>query len=215
MKKASASVSYYPVFLNLTGKKCVVAGGGQVALRKVQSLLGSGASIEVIGSRICPGLAPLAAKGLLEIRRQKYDEGDIDGAYAVIAATGDRKLNRSIASEARRKKVLVNVVDDPVNCDFIMPSIMRRGDIAIAISTGGKSPALARKLRARLEKEFGEEYEEVARLIGQVRQELKDESRKIKADKWQQAIDLDALAGLVRKGLKEEAKAQLKKNLLG
>jgi len=215
MKKTGKSISYYPVFLNLTGKKCIVAGGGNVALRKVQSLLDSGADIRIISSRVCAGLAAMEDDGKLAIARKKYEEGDLDGAYTVIAATGNHALNRKIAVEARGKRLLVNVVDDPANCDFIVPSVMHRGDIAVAVSTGGKSPALARKLRSRLEKEFGEEYSAIAGLISEVRLQLRDRGVKITSEKWQHAIDLDLLAGLVKKGSTAQAKEILKRRLLG
>ncbi len=215
MKKTGKSISYYPVFLNLRGKRCVVAGGGNVALRKVQSLLDCGADIQIIGSRVCAGLSSLAGTGKLSVNRKKYEKGDLDGAFAAIAATGDHALNRRIAMEAREKRVLVNVVDDPAACDFIVPSIMRRGDIAIAVSTGGSSPALARKLRSRLESEFGEEYAAISDLISEVRLELRDKGIKAAADKWQEAIDLDSLAGLLKKGSTAQAKALLKQKLLG
>jgi siroheme synthase-like protein len=215
MKKTGKSISYYPVFLNLKGKRCIVAGGGQVALRKVQSLLDCGADIQVISSRVCAGLTSLNGGGKLSVTRKKYEKGDLCGACAVIAATGDHSLNRRIAHEARENRVLVNVVDDPANCDFIVPSILRRGDIAIAVSTGGKSPALARKLRSRLEREFGEEYSALAELISEARAELKTGGIKIPAEQWQEAIDLDSMTSLIKKGLSGQAKALLKQKLTG
>jgi precorrin-2 dehydrogenase / sirohydrochlorin ferrochelatase len=215
MKKTGKSNSYYPAFLDLKGKKCILAGGGQVALRKVQSLLDCGADIMVIGSRLCAGMDALADAGRLSVMRRKYQEGDIKGAFVVIAATGDHALNRSIAREARQNRVLVNVVDDPANCDFIVPSILRRGDVAIAVSTGGKSPALARKLRSRLEEQFGEEFGKLADLVSEVREEMKTAGLKVDAEQWQKALDLDSLAELVNKGSMEQARALLKQKLTG
>ncbi|MFC1982302.1 bifunctional precorrin-2 dehydrogenase/sirohydrochlorin ferrochelatase, partial [Chloroflexota bacterium] len=130
-----------------------------------------------------------------------------------IAATYNSEINRRVVAEARRNAILVNVVDDTENSDFVVPSYMRRGDVAIAVSTGGTSPALARKIRSRLEKELGNEYALLADLVGEVREELRQQKIKIDGDGWQEALDLDQLLDLLRKGEKERAKARLLNNL--
>ncbi len=204
---------YYPVFLNIEGKKCVVVGGGQVALRKVKALLEHKASVAVISPDLCPELNGLAESGAICVSRRSYQAGDLAGALIAIAATDDRRINLRISKEAKKTGVLVNVVDDADNSDFIVPSRICRGDVVIAISTAGKSPALARKIRTRLEKDFGEEYAALARLIDEVRAELKQAGIKVDGDDWQEALDLDLLIGLLKKGESQKAKALLLNNL--
>jgi len=214
MKSGKESISYYPVFLNVGSKKCTVAGGGRVALRKVNTLLQYGLAIEVISSRVSAGISELAEKGKISLLKRNYQAGDIDNSFMVIAATGNHHLNREIAQEAHEKKILVNVVDDPANCDFIVPSSFRRGDIIFAISTGGKSPALARRLRLRLEEEFGAEYVALADLVGEMRIEMAGKGIKLDGDAWQQVLDLDRLTDLLRSGREDEARQYLSQKIL-
>jgi len=209
MKKRDKLPDYYPIFLNISGKRCVVVGGGQVSLRKVKALLEHRASVEVISPDACPELNKLAEDGEISVLPRSYRAGDLEDAFIVIAATSDRDTNLEVAQEAQRKAVLVNVVDDQENSDFIAPSYVRRGDITIAVSTAGRSPALARKIRTRLEKDFGDEYASLARLIGEVRVEIKRQGIKVDGDGWQEALDLDLLIKLLREGDKEKAKTVL------
>ena len=204
---------YYPLFLNVKGRKCVVAGGGEVALRKVEILLGYGAEVKVISPCVCPELAELCGKNNIQIIARKYQAGDLEGAFVAIAATDDNEINQLVVCEARERSVLINVVDDAEKSDFIVPSYLRRGDIAIAVSTGGKSPALARKLRLRLESEFGDEYALLVNVIGEVRDELKKKCIKVNAEVWQQALNIDCLIGLLKKGEVEKAKTILLDNI--
>jgi len=213
MKKGDELPTYYPIFLNISGKKCVVVGGGQVALRKVTTLLEHGASVEVISPDLCSELSQLAESGEIGVLRRSYRAGDLQDAVIAIAATNDSNTNLEVVKEARRKAVLVNVVDDAESSDFIVPSYMRRGDVTIAISTGGRSPALARKIRNRLEKDFGDEYASLALLIDEVRAEVKGQGIKVNGDAWQEALDLDLLGDLLRRGDNEKAKAILLSNL--
>ena len=204
---------YYPIFLNLSGRNCIVAGGGQIALRKVTTLMQYGADITVISPLLCKGLSALACAGKIQVRRRAYEAGDLEGAYIAIIATGNRSVNRQASLEARGNKVPVNVVDDAELSDFILPSIVRRGSVSIAISTAGKSPALARKLRTRLEGELAQEYEELALLIEGVRREVKKLKLKISSKRWQEAIDLDDMLLLLKHGDSEKARAILLENL--
>ena len=213
MKKETATPAYYPVFLNISGRKCVVVGGGQVALRKVKTLLEYGASVEVVSSEVCSELGKLAESGEIQVQRRDYHSGDLKGAVLAIAATDDSDTNLEAATEAREKAVLVNIVDDAESSDFIAPSYLRRGDITIAVSTAGRSPALARKIRTRLEKEFGNEYASLALLIAEVRAELKRQGIEVDGETWQEALDLDILGELVRRGDNAKAKAILLDNL--
>ncbi len=211
--KKDQGITYYPVFLNVKGKKCVVVGGGQVALRKVRVMLEHGADVEVISPDLCPELAELSTSGAIRALGRDYQAGDLKNAFVAIAATDHSEINRRVVAEARRKSVLVNVVDDAEISDFIVPSYLRRGEITIAVSTGGTSPALARKIRSRLEKELGDEYALLVGLIGEVRAELKQKKIEVDGDSWQEALDLDLLLDLVRKGETERAKAALLRNL--
>jgi siroheme synthase-like protein len=205
--------AYFPVSLNIRRKKCVVVGGGKVALRKVRMLLDCGASVTVISPVLHPDLSELAKKKSIQVIRRSYKLGDLKGAFVVIAATDTQQTNRKVAREAGRAGALVNVVDDPEPSDFIVPSLLRRGDLTITISTGGMSPALARKIRTRLEESFGEEYASVVSLVEEVRSALRQEGLKINTEMWQDALDLDLLTHLARTGEKEKAKTILMKKL--
>ncbi len=204
---------YYPIFLSLSGKRCVVIGGGEVALRKVKALLEYEAKVEVISPDFCPELGQMTEKETIHLSQRSYNSGDLQGAFIVIAATDNSEINRKVAEEARERGILVNVVDDPEQSDFIVPSYLRRGALTIAVSTAGRSPALARKIRTRLEKEFGTEYASLVLLIDEVRSELKKQGIKVNGDAWQEAIDLDLLNGRLSAGQGEEAKAILLSNL--
>jgi siroheme synthase-like protein len=209
MKKKDGVIAYYPVSLNIRERRCVVAGGGEVALRKVKVLLEHGADVEVISPDLCPELARLAESGEVRVHNHAYETGNLADAFLAIAATDDVKTNRQVAEEARSKAILVNVVDDAVNSDFIVPSYLRRDGLTIAVSTSGQSPALARKIRTRLEKEIADQYGALTRLIGEIRAEIKREGIKIADDHWQEALDLDLLLELLKKGEREKAKVIL------
>jgi siroheme synthase-like protein len=215
LSKAKPEKIYYPLYLDVQGKKCLLVGGGNIALRKVSTLLACGAVVTVVSPRICAGLSKLADAGNVTVIHRPYREGDLAGASVAIIATSSRKTNSLAAAEARNSKILVNVVDDPQLSDFIVPSILRRGNLAISISTGGMSPALARKIRTRLQKEFGPEYSKIALLVHQVRAELKKQNIKATGKDWQQAIDLEELEELVRIGQPAKARAMLLSALAG
>jgi siroheme synthase-like protein len=204
---------YYPVFLDVRGRRCVVIGGGRVALRKVISLLECGAEVRVISPSLCRELARLNADRIISAMEREYQPADLAGSFVAIAATTEADINLRIAQEARRQKVLINVVDCPEHSDFIVPSSFSRADLTIAVSTAGKSPALARKIRTKLEKEFGEEYASLVELIGEVRSELKEQSIAISADAWQDALDLEQLVDLVRNRQHDKARSMLLDNL--
>jgi siroheme synthase-like protein len=210
----TAAAPYYPVFLNVAGARCVVIGGGQVARRKVETLLELGATVKVVSPEICPELEALAGAARIAVERRRYEPGDLDGMFIAIAATNDNRTNAEIAVEARQKSVLLNVVDDAAKSNFIVPSLVKRGDITIAISTAGSSPALARKLRTRLESQFGEAYGALAVLASGVRAELKQRNVKVSPEGWQQALDIDTLISLIEHGETRKAKTALLENLL-
>jgi len=190
-----------------------VVGGGQVALRKVKALIECGADVEVISPDLCLELRRLAESREVRALNREYQSGDLRGAFVVIAATDNSDVNRKVAEEAKRNATLVNVVDDAENSDFIIPSYLRRGDVTVAISTAGKSPALARKIRTRLEKDLGNEYASLTNLIGEVRAEAKRQRIQVDGDDWQEALDLDLLLELLHSGESERARALLLTNL--
>ena len=211
-KDAKANV-YYPVFLNVKGRNCIVIGGGNVAYRKVVTLLEDGAKVTVISPEMAPELANLAEQKKIKVRDREYLKGDLAGVFVAIAATDSSIINHQIAEEAREKSVLVNVVDDAEFSDFIAPSIVGRGDITFAISTAGQSPALARKLRTKLESIFGEEYGSLGKVLGEVRVEAKKQNITVDGDGWQEAIDLDLILALIKKGDEAKAKKTVLDNL--
>lgn len=211
MKKTPAA--YYPLYLNIEGKTCLVIGGGMVALRKVQALLEFGARVLVISPRLCAGLKALLSQSKIKALHRAYQPGDLKGAAIAIAATASSKANAAVAAEGRHCGVFVNVVDDPVHCDFILPSYLRRGGITIAVSTSGMSPALARKIRLRIGQEFGPEYEALSVLAEEVRRQLKKDRIRVSSSRWQEALDLELLTALIRQGRVSEAKEALMRNL--
>lgn len=149
----------YPMMVDLTGRRCVVVGGGAVAERKVRRLLDSGAAVTLVSPAATAPLRRLAAAGRLELLRRPVRVADLDGAFLVFAATDDTDVNSRVVEAATRRGALVNVADDPAACTFQVPSVVRRGDLTLAISTGGGSPAMAKRLRERLEGLIGPEYE--------------------------------------------------------
>lgn len=213
MKKTDRRFPYYPLFLNIAGKKCIVAGGGNVALRKVKVLLDHGASVIVISPDLCPDLTKLAENRRIQIINRQFESEDLLNAFIVIAATDDRNANRQVAEVAREKSVPVNIVDDAENSDFLAPAQMRRGDITIAVSTAGKSPALSRRIRAKLENEYGEEYGTFLEVIDKLRIEIKERRLKIDNEKWQDALNLDTFIPMLKKGGIKEVEVYLRDKL--
>jgi len=145
-------MSYYPVFLDLRGREVLVAGAGKVALRKVKGLLEAGAKVTVVSPRCEEGFEGLE----VTLRKRRFRASDVaEGMALVFAATDDRKVNHAVAQAAARKRIPANVADAPEECDFLVPARLRHGEVRIAISTGGRSPRLARGLREKLEKALG------------------------------------------------------------
>ena len=213
--KKPKTFPYYPVFLRIHKKKCVVVGGGRVALRKVRMLLNCGGEVKVVSSTFYFNLLQLAAKKAIRLIQRDYKPGDLTGAAIVIAATDKREINRRVAEEAKRVGALVNVVDDPEPSSFILPSYFRKGGLTLAVSTGGESPALARKIRTKLQKDFGKEYAALLLLIGKIRSALKEKGIRIDAGRWQEALDLEPLIRWLQAGKPEKAKRILLGKLMG
>lgn len=166
-------MSYYPIFLALRNRLCVVVGGGPVALRKIERLLRSEARVVVIAPEVLPRIAELSRGGVLVWERRDYARGDLRGAALAIAATDDPGAQRAVAGEAADLGLPVNVVDVPELSSFIAPAILERGELQIAVSTSGAAPALAARLRDRIGESFGREIELVVEILGKVRRRLR------------------------------------------
>lgn len=167
--------SYYPAFLDLRGKSVVVVGGGEVALRKVESLLAAGAAVKVVAPDVHRGIEALARRGQVAVERREYRAGDLEGAALAFAATSDPSVNQQVAEEASRGNVFLNVVDVPDLCSFIVPSVIHRDELTVAISTGGLSPSLAKRIRQMLEETLIPEYGAFLRLLGTLRPRVRRE----------------------------------------
>jgi precorrin-2 dehydrogenase/sirohydrochlorin ferrochelatase len=165
---------FYPMFVDLEGRRCLVVGGGPVATEKVEKLLQHGAVIRLVTPETTDGLAAMVSSGeVAEHRRRAYRPEDLEGCFLVIAATNLDAINRMIWQDAEALNLLCNVVDVPPLCNFIVPSIVRRGELALAISTGGASPVVAKHIRRELEEAYGPEWEALVELLRDVRDELK------------------------------------------
>jgi precorrin-2 dehydrogenase / sirohydrochlorin ferrochelatase len=165
-------VKYYPMCLDIRKKLCVVIGGGDVAERKILRLLECGAVVSVVSRKLTTTLMDMVEHGQIIHVDDNYDQQYLAGALLVIGATDREEVNDRIAADCRVRGVMVNIVDDPGRCDFILPSLVNRGSLSIAISTDGKSPALARKLREDLSARFGPEYESYLELLGWLRETI-------------------------------------------
>ena len=201
----------YPIYLSLVGKNCLIIGGGPVAERKVASLCEYGAHITVISPRVEPGIAEWANEGLLEWSAREFGINDLEGSFMVFIATDDNRLNQEIAGHCRQRDILVNAVDDPLNCDFFVPSVLRRGSLAVAVSTEGKSPMFAARLRRELEAIITKEHGQFVDIMGQIREEVKNSSLDINQRRQilEQIVNSDILA-LLQAGLDEEVEERIK-----
>lgn len=160
---------YFPINLALDGRECLVVGGGTVASRKVRSLLACGAHVTVVSPDFCPELAGLEGVELVQAR---FEPSHIGGARVVFAATSDQEVNRQVARAARASGALINVVDVPAGCDFIVPSTLTRGDLTISVCSGGAAPALSKRLRRSLEALFPDSFADYVALLAELRAEI-------------------------------------------
>lgn len=165
-------MSLFPIFLKLDGRQCLVVGAGKIAAAKIPGLLEAGAEVQVVAPQAGGAVAELADAGLITWEERSFAREDLQGKFLVIAATSSLELNQTIFAEAQKRGVLCNAVDDPDRCDFYYGAVVRRGDLQIAISTAGNSPALAQRLRAQLELQFGPEYSDWLEQLGSVRKQL-------------------------------------------
>lgn len=207
--KEGKSLKYYPVFLDIKGKKCVIVGGGEVALRKAERLLDCGAKVLVISPQLVPELAALKDKNLISHIAAGYSGNFIDKAALIIGATDDEKINAQISQDARDRGIPVNIVDDPQKCDFILPSLVQRGDLVMAIGTGGKSPALARHLREELEAGYGDEYKILLNILGTLRTKMEKNTGAGKT--WFESLMAADILESIKNGDTKKVKDMVKK----
>jgi precorrin-2 dehydrogenase/sirohydrochlorin ferrochelatase len=205
---------YYPIHLDIQGRNCLVVGGGAVGTRKVETLLACGAQVTVVSPAASEALRSLAAKGAITLTRRNYASEDLSDIFLVIGATDDEALNRRISADAERRQILCNIADRPEACNFILPSILQRGDLTITISTSGKSPAFAKKLRRSLADQYGQEYAAFLDLMGAIRQRLLAQAHAPEAHKplFEALIDSE-LPALIRANRRDAINALLEKVL--
>jgi precorrin-2 dehydrogenase/sirohydrochlorin ferrochelatase len=206
----------YPVSLDVAGRRALVVGEDAVALGKADALLDAGALVTVVAEGPPRALQRLEEAGAT-IARRGFDPTDLDGAFLCVASSDDPELRAAVFAEARARGVLVNLVDDTEHCDFAAPAVVRRGELVVAISTGGRSPALASRLRRLLEERFGPEWEDLAALLGELREQtlplLPDVGER--ARRWRAALELDELEELTRAGQLDQARERLLARLVG
>ena len=203
---------YYPVFLDIAGKPVIVIGGGNIAHQKAVGLLKAGAEVTVVSPELNPEMASLEKAGRFRHVERDYEPGDLEGYILAFVATDDRSVNATVAAEGKERRVWVNAVDDPPYCDFIMPGVAQQGDLIVAVSTSGTSPAMARKMREEIEAFLTEDWALILELAAEVRAELREKGALVDSEVWNKALDGD-LRRLLAEGKRPEAKARLLRSL--
>jgi siroheme synthase-like protein len=205
-------MAFYPVFLDLAGRACVVVGGGILGERRVEALLAAGAGVTVVSPEVTSAVAGLAAAGRVRHVARPYRPGDLAGAELAFTVVDDPAVGPAVALEARERAVWLNAADDPVRCDFILPGLVRRGLLTVAVGSGAASPALTRALREHLDSALGPEWEVLGELAAAARRELRAAGRVTDGDTWQRALASDVRA-LLAEGRVGEARARLRTRL--
>ncbi|HEV8642398.1 MAG TPA: bifunctional precorrin-2 dehydrogenase/sirohydrochlorin ferrochelatase [Methylomirabilota bacterium] len=205
-------MGYYPIFVDMRERPALVVGGGDVAERKVDALLRVEARVTVVSPTLTARLAAWVRQGRIRHLGRTYRARDIRGHQFAFVATDDGAANAAVARDGRQRGVWVNAADDPAHCDFILPSVLRRGDLTVAVATGGTSPALARAVREELEAYLTDDYATLAEIVGEVRRELRARERSPDAETWNRALGPD-LRALVAAGRPEAAKRRLLERL--
>jgi precorrin-2 dehydrogenase/sirohydrochlorin ferrochelatase len=207
-------VGFYPIVLDLRGRRCLVVGGGALAERRVAPLAEGGADVTVLSRALTPGLAALAGAGRIRHVARDYQDGDVADFELVLVATDGGEAVPAVAVEARARGTWINTADDPDRCDFLLPALVRRGDLVVAVATGGTSPALARAVKEELEAYLTPEYAVLAELAAEARRALRGAGRRATADAWQRALGPETRRLLVERGRKH-AKLHLLASLEG
>jgi siroheme synthase-like protein len=195
----------YPANLIVAGRRCLVVGGGRVAIGKVKGLLAAGAEVHVVAPDIAEELGALAG---VTTEARPYERGELAGYRLAVAATGDPEINRAVFDDGEAAGVWVNAADDPAHCSYTLPAVARRGPIMVAVSTGGHSPALATWLRRRFEDELGPEYEVLLGILEDARNALRESGVATEGLNWQEALD-SGMLDLIRAGRVSEARERL------
>jgi siroheme synthase-like protein len=205
-------MSYFPILVEMKRRHCLVIGGGAVAERKAAGLLEAGASVTVISPDVTGTIARWSKSKLIRLTERRYQPGDLVGHELVFIATDDTEVSTAAYNEGRERGVWVNAADDPAHCDFILPSVLRRGDLTVAVSSGGGSPALARTIREELDVHLSQEYEQLAKLAAEARVELHKRSLNVPFETWRKALSGD-VRRLLKRGELTRAKSHLLKEL--
>jgi precorrin-2 dehydrogenase/sirohydrochlorin ferrochelatase len=202
---------YYPICLDVKDKRCIVIGGGDVALRKISSLIECDAKVVVISPEINEAIEQYVQEKKIKWLKRKYRSSDLRNTWLVIVATNDKELNIQIAQQAKKIGIPVNVVNSIEESTFIVPAVLSRGSLTIAVSTEGKSPALARKIRDTLKGMFGKEYIEFVELLGSLRETMKErfDTQKKREIIWNRLVNSELL-GLLKRGRKDQVDKVLK-----
>jgi siroheme synthase-like protein len=204
----------YPVLLRLAGRRCVVVGGGAVATRKIGTLVRSGADVLVVAPEVAPEIEELAAKDGVRVERRPFEPADLNGALLAFAATDRREVNQAVVDAAVPRGVLVNIADDPTASDFNNPGIVRRRDITLAVSTGGRSPAFARFLREQLQEWLSDTRCTLLDLVAEVRRDLRKAGTSPDPATWKRALDDERVVRAVEAGDREGARRRLFQSLM-
>jgi precorrin-2 dehydrogenase len=199
---------WYPVFVDLRAEPCLVVGGGAVAERKIAALLDCDARVTVVAPHVTTAIAAWARERRIVHVARTYRADDLTDVRLAFVATDDTAVNATVAADGRTRGVWVNAADDPAHCDFILPSVMRRGSLTVAVGTGGASPALARLVREEIERVIGEEYGALVSLAADVRAELLQRGHPQSGEAWRRSLD-DGVLNLVRDGRHDAARARL------
>jgi len=205
-------MGFYPVLLELEGRRCVVVGGGAIGERKVEGLLAVGAHVTVVSPDLTAVLSAHAEAGRITLVPRPYRDGDLEGAALVFTALGDPHATAAVAAEARRRGIWLNAADDPSHCSFILPAVVRRGPLTIAVASGGATPALTRALREHLERALGAEWAVLAELAAEARRELRATGRAADGETWRRAL-ADDVRALVAERRLDEARRELRARL--
>lgn len=205
-------MDFYPIMVDIRNRPCTVIGGGAIAERKVAALLASGACVKVISPALTAKMREWSDQGQIAVLSRSYQEGDLADTFLTISATDSVNVNKAVALEANRRQLLLNVVDMPQLCNFIVPAVMQQGPLVIAVSTGGTSPAVARKVRQELEGMFGPEYGVFLTMLGKLREQVKNsfETQVERQQFWENLIESD-LISIIADGRIEEAEEKMQR----
>ena len=206
-------MGYYPIFLELQGRSCLVVGGGSVAERKIEKLLEADAEVTVISPAVSDRLHAWIEAEKICHKARAYEFGDLAPFQLAFVATDDAAVNAAVKREAEERGIWVNAADDPAHCDFILPSVLQRGELVVAVASGGSSPALSRAIREELEHYFTEDYATLSEIVAEVRREIKEQGLSAGPEIWRAALNGGDLRKLVQQGDIEGAKRYLRERV--